>query len=343
MIRSLLIALSLLVPTVASASAEVTAVLFYSGRCPHCHVVIKKVLPPLMERYHDQFEVVFVNVGTHLGSELYYEAIDTYQVPNDQLGVPAMLVGKQVLIGSDEIADRLPQLIGDDLKIGGAPLPAVAGLAEALAPPEQPPKRPPATKKLPAITIASEVDLDAMGKTTLWDKLSSDPIGNSLALVMIVVMGVSLVWVPIRWKHAGLRMISFDRPTSYWLPLLALGGLAISIYMTTIETREMPAVCGPIGNCNAVQQSPYAYLFGVIPVGLLGILGYAAILAAWLWQMLSRRFPRWILPSLLYGALLFSLYLTVLEPFVIGAACVWCLTSALIATAMLWSTTRHGY
>ncbi len=34
--------------------------------------------------------------------------------------------------------------------------------------------------------------------------------------------------------------------------------------------------------------------------------------------------------------LLFSIYLTFLEPFVIGATCAWCLTSAIIMTALFW-------
>ena len=33
---------------------------------------------------------------------------------------------------------------------------------------------------------------------------------------------------------------------------------------------------------------------------------------------------------------LFSLYLTFLEPFVIGATCSWCLVSAILITALLW-------
>lgn len=35
-------------------------------------------------------------------------------------------------------------------------------------------------------------------------------------------------------------------------------------------------------------------------------------------------------------AVLFSIYLTFLEPFVIGATCAWCLTSAILMTALLW-------
>ena len=33
---------------------------------------------------------------------------------------------------------------------------------------------------------------------------------------------------------------------------------------------------------------------------------------------------------------LFSVYLTFLEPFVIGATCAWCLTSAILMTALFW-------
>ena len=37
---------------------------------------------------------------------------------------------------------------------------------------------------------------------------------------------------------------------------------------------------------------------------------------------------------------LFSVYLTFLEPFVIGATCMWCITSALVMMALLWVSAR---
>ena len=39
---------------------------------------------------------------------------------------------------------------------------------------------------------------------------------------------------------------------------------------------------------------------------------------------------------------LFSIYLTLLEPFVIGAACPWCLASAILMTLLLWLALRTG-
>ena len=42
--------------------------------------------------------------------------------------------------------------------------------------------------------------------------------------------------------------------------------------------------------------------------------------------------------AIAFGGTLFSIYLTFLEPFVIGATCMWCLTSAVAITGLLWST-----
>ena len=36
------------------------------------------------------------------------------------------------------------------------------------------------------------------------------------------------------------------------------------------------------GGCGNVQNSEYSYLFGIIPVALLGVVGYLSIAAAWL-------------------------------------------------------------
>lgn len=39
------------------------------------------------------------------------------------------------------------------------------------------------------------------------------------------------------------------------------------------------------------------------------------------------------------GGTLLSICLTVLEPFVIGATCMWCVTSAVLMTLVLWAST----
>jgi uncharacterized membrane protein len=45
---------------------------------------------------------------------------------------------------------------------------------------------------------------------------------------------------------------------------------------------------------------------------------------------------------LAWFGLLFSIYLTFLEPFVIGATCVWCIISAVLMTLILVASTEHA-
>jgi uncharacterized membrane protein len=126
--------------------------------------------------------------------------------------------------------------------------------------------------------------------------------------------------------------------------LLSIGGALISGYLTSVEAGGSLAVCGPIGDCNAVQQSRYAVLFGTFHISLLGLIGYVAILAAWLVAHFgTNRVSNWaklaILGLTVFGTA-FSIYLTYLEPFVIGATCSWCLVSAIMITAQTWLATN---
>jgi uncharacterized membrane protein len=103
---------------------------------------------------------------------------------------------------------------------------------------------------------------------------------------------------------------------------LALLGLAISIYLTYVHYAGIEPVCSSISNCERVQTSEYADLLG-IPVAVLGIAGYAAILA-------SLRLRVDVTAMLSYLALAFSAYLTWAEVFKIEAICQWCVASAIV-------------
>jgi len=111
-----------------------------------------------------------------------------------------------------------------------------------------------------------------------------------------------------------------------------------------VEVGGSEAVCGPVGDCNTVQQSEYARLFGVIPIGLLGVVGYALTMLLWGVTRLDRGRLADVAAVLLFAGVvsgvLLSAYLTFLEPFVIGASCAWCLGSAVIITVLLWLTAR---
>jgi uncharacterized membrane protein len=128
--------------------------------------------------------------------------------------------------------------------------------------------------------------------------------------------------------------------------LIAAIGIGVATYLTYIESSGAAAVCGPVGDCNTVNQSEYAMLFGVIPVAALGLASYVAIILAWsVTRLGSNTAADWAKLALLVLCVigtLFSVYLTFLEPFVIGATCAWCLTSAVAITALMLLSARPG-
>lgn len=115
------------------------------------------------------------------------------------------------------------------------------------------------------------------------------------------------------------------------LGILALAGLGVSGYLTAVRFAGDDPVCLVGGGCRTVQQSEYSELAG-IPVAVLGLVGYAALLvAAILPGQLGRALG-------LFTALVsfgFSLYLTFAELFLIDAICEWCVTSAVLITLAL--------
>jgi uncharacterized membrane protein len=178
--------------------------------------------------------------------------------------------------------------------------------------------------------------------SSILKKFSQDWLGNGLAVIVLAGMLASA------FGTAG----SFLKPARSRLPewpdwiilLLCALGLFVAAYLSYVETTHTSAACGPVGDCNSVQQSSYAYVFGIIPIGVLGLIGYAALLLIWIiwvhgpagWRNKSA-IAGWIVAGL---GMLFSSYLTFLEPFVIGATCAWCLTSAVIMTLILWGFTK---
>ena len=85
--------------------------MFWSSTCGHCEYVIKNVLPPLQEQYGEQFEILMVELVTQEDVDRLYETADILGITKDQVGVPFMLVGDQVLLGSDQISNELPSLM----------------------------------------------------------------------------------------------------------------------------------------------------------------------------------------------------------------------------------------
>ena len=110
-------------------------------------------------------------------------------------------------------------------------------------------------------------------------------------------------------------------------------GAAIAAYLTWVHYSGALALCAGAGGCQAVQASRFATVAGV-PVALLGLGLYLAILLLALWRGAGGHVPAEALTLAIFGlalaGLLYSAYLTYLEVFVIGAICPWCVASALL-------------
>jgi len=98
-----------------------------------------------------------------------------------------------------------------------------------------------------------------------------------------------------------------------------------------------PICAGGGGGCEQVQSSSYASLAG-IPVAVLGLAGYVAILAALLAPGEQAQPAAAALAVIGFG---FSAYLTYLELGVIDAICQWCVASALLLTMLAVLTMWH--
>jgi uncharacterized membrane protein len=116
--------------------------------------------------------------------------------------------------------------------------------------------------------------------------------------------------------------------------VLGLIGLGIAIYLTIVHYTGAEPICGISHGCHTVQTSKYAELAG-LPVAVLGLAGYAALLLALPIRGENGRLIRVAITAI---GFLFSAYLTYLELFVINAICQWCVASAILMTALLIAT-----
>ena len=330
---------------------KVQAVLFYRSTCSHCVQLVVEILPPILDKYGDQLQIFYCDVSRPAGDALFSAAIDQYAIQT--IGTPTIIIGKEVLIGSNNIQGQFPGLIEAGLSQGGLSWPDIPGLNSAFTsagsmqiPVFAPPGSYYSSIPTPVVT-GSNVKPEAFN-ASLLDREKTifrrDPWGNSLAVLVLTGMIFSVFFGAYAFFRKTGRWLS-KRP-SWLIPVLSTLGCGVAGYLAYVEIASANAICGPVGHCQVVQESAYARLFGILPVGLLGLAGYAAILITW---VISRCAPlRWaemsalVLSGITALGTLFSIYLTFLEPFVIGAACLWCLTSAVLMTALFLCSIAPG-
>jgi uncharacterized membrane protein len=118
---------------------------------------------------------------------------------------------------------------------------------------------------------------------------------------------------------------------------VAVVGLGIATYLTIVHYAGAEPVCAVAHGCATVQKSDYAQLAGV-PVAVLGVFGYLAILAS---LIRDTETTRTAAAFLSIGGLAFSGWLTYVEVYELDAICIWCVGSAIcMALLAVISTAR---
>jgi uncharacterized membrane protein len=319
-------------PTASGGTPVAHAVLFYSPACGHCRDLIANYLPSILDQYGSRLQILSIDAAGPGGRKLFQAAVTRFDVPARDRGVPAVVIGDRFLSGTVDVSEELPILVAQHLASGGVGWPDVPGLSQAMAGSGG------LVTSSPSRLLAATAQPDGV-----LDRLARDRLGNTLAL--IVLAGMLFAVARVVWRSAGIwRTVGrAPRPRTsrgLWVAtaLVALG-LCVAGYLAYVESTGSIALCGPVGNCNAVQISPYARLFGVLPIAYVGLVGYVLIGAAlaagrFASGTVARTAARALVALTLCGTL-FSIYLTTLEPFVIGATCAWCLSSAVIVTLLL--------
>jgi len=113
------------------------------------------------------------------------------------------------------------------------------------------------------------------------------------------------------------------------LVALVIVGILVSIYMTVYKITENNAMCLGSGDCSTVNSSPYAEVNG-IPVALIGVVGYSAILALLFLENKGNFFKQnstLLIFGLALTGFIFTLWLIYVEFALLKALCPFCLTS----------------
>ena len=122
-----------------------------------------------------------------------------------------------------------------------------------------------------------------------------------------------------------------DRALRLAAAIMALAGVGVAGYLTWVHFDDAALVCVAGGGCETVQESGYAEIAGV-PVAALGLVAYSIVLGFVAWDSPSARLAA---ATIALVGLLFSMYLLVLQLFVIDAVCVWCMVNDVVIAPLL--------
>ncbi len=117
---------------------------------------------------------------------------------------------------------------------------------------------------------------------------------------------------------------------------LSLSGFGVVFYIAQKKRKKATMVCPLRGKCDQVVYSKYARFLG-IDLTTFGLGYYGVLSLAYILKLVLPSVPpefSFIVLGLSVGGLLFSIYLTAVQAFVLKQWCTWCVISAVITTLL---------
>ncbi len=117
---------------------------------------------------------------------------------------------------------------------------------------------------------------------------------------------------------------------------LVVLGLLVSIYMTIYKVTSNDSMCLGSGDCSTVNASRYSEVNG-IPVAIIGVLGYLAILAIHYFENRNRFFKQnstLMIFGMALTGFIFTVWLIYVEIALLKALCPFCVTSQTAMTVI---------
>ena len=151
-------------PAAETSKAVAAFYLFWDSRCGPCVALKNDILPNLLSEY-DTHEIAVHSYDIEHGGYDLMRAVET-EFGLDVGAMPEVFIGSEALLGVDEIATRLPELLEHYLALGGVMLPV------PMAPDDSATPAPPALEQVggenSTFTSTTAVDTDWSERVNKW-------------------------------------------------------------------------------------------------------------------------------------------------------------------------------
>lgn len=323
-------------PTVlfGTETEPLLGILFFKPNCLECRELFENAIPKAFADKKGKGGILAVNNASSSGSSLYLAYLLERNL-SPALSPPILITKDGEWSGFEAISDQLTSSLSSLSPISDDKKQLKALLKTAKRSPQH-------IERHAAVWIDQDIRAVTNSPTEIaLANFNKDRAGNGIAVAVLLGMVVSLLGIIFHFLKGS---ISDEMKLSWLYPLLCCLAFGIASYLFSFGLLESELSCGPVGECNTVQQSAYSRIWGLIPISLLGMLSYLAGVGLWGLSRWGSFGVRNTAVLLAWGnsvlGVIFFIYLTFLEPFVIGATCLWCITSAVLTTIAALIATR---